>query len=110
MGRPPKLNLSHRFSELLHQIGSNVRYYREEQGLTQAELARRAKISNTTLNEIETRQFRDVRLSTLSVLAQALDTTVVHLLSGSDVELASKDQTQLLKASEAILKITRKLK
>jgi transcriptional regulator with XRE-family HTH domain len=110
MGRPPKLNLSPRFSELLHQIGSNVRYFREEQGLTQAALARRAKISNTTLNEIETRQFRDVRLSTLAALAQALETPVMHLLGGSDIELPSKDQAQLLKASESIMKITRKLK
>lgn len=110
MGRPPKSNLPVEFAELLHQIGANIAFARKEQEISQAELARRAKISVTTLNEIETRQFRDIRLSTLSLIAKALALPVARLLDRSDIELSSRDQVQLLKASEAILRITRKLR
>lgn len=79
-------------------------------GLSQAELARRSKVSITTVNEIETRQFRDVRLSTLSALARTLQIPVVRLLQSPDFDLSSRDQTQLLRASEAIFRITRKLR
>lgn len=110
MGRPPKASLPADLSSILRLIGSNLTALREEKGLSQAELARKSQVSTTTLNEIETRQFRDIRLSTLSSLARALDVPVVRLLQSSDVELQSRDQVQLLKASEAILRITRKLR
>lgn len=110
MGRVPKNNLAKRFSDVLQQIGLNIRYHRQEKNLTQAELARRAGISNTTLNEIETRQFRDIRLSTLSALAQALDVPLIHLIRDSDVEISSRDHATLLKATESILRITQRLR
>jgi transcriptional regulator with XRE-family HTH domain len=110
MGRPPKTSLPSDLSSLLRVIGANITALREEKGLSQAELARKSQVSTTTLNEVETRQFRDIRLSTLSSLARTLDIPVVRLLQSSDVELQSRDQVQLLKASEAILRITRKLR
>src|SRR4051812_17919020 len=110
MGRPVKSHLPAELAGLLKQIGANLTDLRAKKGLSQAELARRSKISTTTLNEIESRQFRDVRLSTLSALAHALGVSVIEVLQSSDVEINSKDQARLLKASEAIVRITRKLR
>ncbi len=111
MGRTPKSHLPPELVELLQHIGGNLIALRQEKNLSQAELARRARVSLTTVNEAETRQFRDIRLSTLTALASALDVPVTRLFVASDLEeLTSRDQAQLLKASEAILRITRKLR
>ena len=110
MGRPVKTNLSDDLLETLQRIGRNISAARSEKGISQAELARQAKISTTTLNEIESRQCRDIRVSTLSAIAAALDVSVGKLFASSDIDLSSRDQAQLLKASEVILKISRKIK
>lgn len=109
MGRPPKSDLSPKLVKLLQQIGANIAAIRRDQNLAQAELARRAKISLTTLNEIETRRFRNIRLSTLCAIAQALNVSVHQFFMVSDVDLSSRDRQQLLQASESILRITKKL-
>lgn len=83
---------------------------RLERKISQAALARQAGISITTLNEIETRRCRDIRLSTLSTIARTLGVSVNELLNKSDLKLNSGDRAQLLKASEAILRITRKIR
>lgn len=110
MGRPPKPELPFELKVLLKQIGINIRIIREERGISQAELARRSNISTTTMNEIETKRFRDIRLSTLTSISQALNVPVIELLKTTDVDLESKDQARLLKASEDLLKITKKLR
>ena len=109
MGRKPKATLSAEFVRLLQQVGGAIAAVRTERGISQAELARRAGVSNTTLNEIETRQFRDVRLSTLSSIAEALSVPVSYLFENSNLDLSLTDQTRLLRASETILQITKKL-
>lgn len=109
MGRSPKASLPTQLAFLLQQIGHNIGEFRREKGWTQAELARRAKVSITTLNEIETRQFRDVRLSTLSQIAVVLDVPVARLIHIPDLKLSGSEQAQLLKASEAIVKIAKRL-
>lgn len=110
MGRTPKSHLPNELASLLRQIGNNIAAIRQEKGLSQAELARRSKISATTLNEIETRQFRDVRISTLTAVASTLKVSVVQFLESSDLQISNHDQAQLLKASEAILRVTRKIR
>jgi transcriptional regulator with XRE-family HTH domain len=110
MGRPTKDSLPKDLSQLLHQIGSNISAIREDRELSQAALARHAHVSITTVNEIETRKSRDIQLSTLTSIARVLNVEVAQLLQGSDVELNSRDQEQLLKASDALLRITRKLR
>src|SRR5262245_664420 len=109
MGRPPKADLSARLLKLLHLIGSNLAALRDEQSVSQADLARLSKVSLTTINEMEARRCRDVRLSTLSSIAQALDVPLTRLFAKSDLDLNEKDRAQLLQASEAIARITRKL-
>ncbi len=110
MGRPPKSDLPHELGLLLKKIGNNIVALRQEKGLSQAELARRSKVSLTTLNEIESRPFRDIRLSTLFSIARTLEVPVIRLFEFSDIELNSRDQARLLKASEAIVQIARKLR
>jgi hypothetical protein len=62
------------------------------------------------VNEIETRQFRDIRLWILTALAQTLQVPVTRLFESTDLQLHSRDQAQLLKAAEAIMRITRKIR
>lgn len=110
MGRPPKSNLPEELKSALFAIGGNIRMHRERLGMSQTELARRAKISVTTLNELERRAFRDIRLSTLVAVAQILKLPVVGLFFQSDLNfLESSDRAQLLKASDSIFQITKKL-
>jgi transcriptional regulator with XRE-family HTH domain len=109
MGRPPKSDLHPELQKWLRQIGANLLSLRQEKGLTQAQLAAKSKISVTTINEAEARRFRDIRMSTLVSLAEGLDVSVSLLLRVSDVKLRSTDQARLLKASEDILRITKKL-
>lgn len=110
MGRRPKTNIPPQLSELLAAIAANVRDLRLAAGMTQTELAAQAKISLTTMNEIETKPLRDIRLSTLVAIASVMSVPVVRLLEGSDVNLSSRDHAKLVKAGEEILRITRKLR
>ena len=110
MGRPTKDSLPKDLSQLLQQIGNNISVIREDRELSQAALARQAQVSITTVNEIETRKSRDIQLSTLTSIARVLNVEVAQLLQGSDLELNSRDQEQHLKASDTLLRITRKLR
>ena len=108
MGRKPKADLPSDLTSVLERIGANLREARLGKGITQAALAKLSKISATTINEIETRRFRDIRVSTLLALSSPLDVEVSELLRPSDVKLSSSDRTRLLKASEDIARITKK--
>jgi len=109
MGRTPKQNLPEELSVLLDAIGANIIALRESASMTQAALARSAKISATTLNEIEARRYRDIRLSTLVSIADALGVNVLYLFPPADNRIGSHDSMTLLKASEDILRVWRKL-
>lgn len=109
MGRPPKNYKHPELLRLIKIVGANIKLIRESRQLSQAELARRASIAATTLNELETRSCRDIRLSTLIAIATALDEDVRGLFGESNVKMSSEDREKLLRASEDILKITRKI-
>ncbi len=51
---------------------NKIREIREEQGLTQAELATKANISRTILSNLETNQKCDCKISTMLAVASAL--------------------------------------
>ena len=79
--------------------------------MTQSELAAKSKVSLTTINETEGKALRDIRLSTLVALAEAMNISPVKFFGISDLDdLASADKAQLLKASELLTKLTRKIK
>ena len=107
MGRKPK-SISQDLARQLERISTNVRRLREARKFSQADIARRSKVSTTTVIEIETKPVRDIRLGTLVAIASALDVDVVRLLHGSDLRMPESDKALLLKASEDILRVTRK--
>lgn len=110
VGRPFKKDISTDLLALLERVGRNIAYYRAERSLSQVELARKSGVSVTTLNEIETFKPRDMRLSTLFAIARALGIPPVQLMSAAELDLSAKDHATLLKASEAIFRITKKLR
>lgn len=67
-------------SSLRAILAENVRACRKELGLSQEKLADRCELHRTYIGSVE-REERNVSLSTLEVLAQALGVSVVELLT-----------------------------
>lgn len=65
---------------LLSVLADNVKSHRNAQGLSQEALADRCGLHRTYIGSVE-RQERNVSLSTLEVLAQALEISVPDLLT-----------------------------
>jgi transcriptional regulator with XRE-family HTH domain len=63
------------------QFGRNLRYLRLKAELTQMELGNRADLDMSEISAFE-RGVRDVRLSTLARLAQALGVSAADLVDG----------------------------
>lgn len=69
-------------------LAENLRQFRKTQGYSQEELANRCELHRTYIGSVE-REERNVSLSTLEVLAQALGVSVPELLTqraGHDAE------------------------
>jgi transcriptional regulator with XRE-family HTH domain len=65
----------------LAQLGQRVRTLRNRRGLTQVELAEKAGIARSFIAELETAG-RNISISNLRAIAQALDLSLSRLLSG----------------------------
>lgn len=61
-------------------LAENVRSFRKDNGLSQEELADRCELHRTYIGSVE-REERNVSLSTLEVLSQALGVSVTKLLT-----------------------------
>ena len=70
-------------------LAENVRAFRKHHGYSQEELADRCGLHRTYIGSVE-REERNVTLSTLEVLAQALEVSVPQLLT-SDANNAPKN-------------------
>ncbi len=68
-------------------FGQRVRELREQRGLTQAELGRRAGFDRTTINKIERGSRGDVTISQLFTFAEALGTSPIYLLTPNDPDV-----------------------
>lgn len=55
---------------------NKLRHFREEQGMSQVELSEKSRVARTVISRIETNKEVDVKLSTLSALANALEKKV----------------------------------
>lgn len=55
---------------------NKLRHFREEQGMSQVELSEKSRVARTVISHIETNKEVDVKLSTLSALANALEKKV----------------------------------
>lgn len=63
------------------QIGLKIAYYRRLQSLTQAELARRINISDSTLGKIECGKYnKNLSLAMLMNIAEGLGVDVIMLI------------------------------
>jgi len=70
--------------ELKEKVGKNIKFFRFRRQLSQADLAEKAKISVTSLSDIE-RGNNFPQAKTLCNLAQALDVEVWSLFRGEDI-------------------------
>lgn len=57
-------------------MGFKIKEYREQQGITQKELAKKAGVSRTIINQLETGAKKNTSAATLTKIAAALRTTV----------------------------------
>jgi len=78
--------------ELKEKVGKNIKFYRFRKQFSQADLAEKAKISITSLSDIE-RGNNFPQAKTLCNLAKALDVEVWSLFRG---ETTSDDQNSVL--------------
>jgi len=77
----PEYDREYRRLAPLHQVMRDIVNLRYEKGLTQAELAKKARTHQSRISKIESGE-QDIQLSTLSALAEALDADLeVHLVS-----------------------------
>lgn len=77
------MNIEANWSKLAIEIGKRLRAQRKAEGLSLNELSRLSGSTASTLSHIE-RGTRDVKLSTLVTLAEALRTDLPHLLGAQD--------------------------
>ena len=87
-------------TELLRNVAFQLRQFRENEGLSQNELARRAKVSKTTVNDLENGVATDIQFSTLCQLARVLKKHPGELIVGSDLELSDNERKEYLRAYE----------
>lgn len=72
---------------IIRVFGTNVRFYREKQGLTQEELAEKSELHRTYISDIERFQ-RSISLSNIQKIADALGVEAYSLLvEGNNDEL-----------------------
>jgi transcriptional regulator with XRE-family HTH domain len=84
----------------LHEIGARIRSARQEQGLTQDELAQAIGVSRSAVAQWETGRAGQV-MANLTRVATALDVGVEHLMVGADkrapAQAATGDELALLR-------------
>jgi len=78
--------------ELKEKVGKNIKFFRFRRQLSQADLAEKAKISITSLSDIE-RGNNFPQAKTLCNLAKALDVEVWSLFRGENI---SDEQNKVL--------------
>jgi transcriptional regulator with XRE-family HTH domain len=84
----------------LQNVSRNIRRRRESLGLSQGELAKLARKTNRFISMIETAP-KDIRLTTLEDVAEALGCTIVELLGPvKDVPAKRKKDLKQLKIQE----------
>jgi transcriptional regulator with XRE-family HTH domain len=66
--------------DLLIHIGKRIRDLRKEKGISQEELARKAKLDRSYLGSIE-RGERNISVLTLDKIGNALDIKIVNILA-----------------------------
>lgn len=108
----PRISKQHddRFlSKLVNQIGKLLKYYRQEAGLSQNQLAKNSGVSISTINEIENCIVSDMRLSTISTLGRHLGIDPLKLLAAGNLIISEDDKKDFRTAVKILDRINRRL-
>lgn len=105
MRRISKQSLPSEIHILLDHIAKTIVSLRKLRDMSQVELSRRTGISVTTINEIERRRLRNLKLSTVVKIADSLGVSSIDLLTKPELGLDGKDQNGLITAARTILDI-----
>ena len=89
----------------LRALAAEMHSFREREGLSQQDFARRASVSKTTVNDLENEVATDLQLSTLLLLCQVMGKSPVSFLVASDLKLENGDLRAFAKALEAIKRV-----
>lgn len=84
MSREGKENLSKNISE--HSVGARIGYLRQKRGITQVDLAKMAKLSQSTIAQIESDK-KDPSLKSLTMISKALEIHISILFADEDVHV-----------------------
>lgn len=84
-----------KFEAVLRTVGLNIRKIRHQNGLTQAELAKKANIATLSLYKIEKGMY-GAKLQTLFDIASALDTDLIELLADKNILILDKEKLSFL--------------
>lgn len=85
------------------KVGDRIRYYREDRGLTQMELAARVGIGYATISKWETNVIKNIPFERLCTIADALDVTP-NILLGLEPDLIDDVVTDPKQELDAIWK------
>jgi transcriptional regulator with XRE-family HTH domain len=67
-----------------HTIGERIKYFRTQRGFSQTQLAQEAKLSQSTIAQIESGR-KDPSVITLRKIAKVVDTELASLFAANDV-------------------------
>jgi transcriptional regulator with XRE-family HTH domain len=88
MGRLFKGIKSKEMEKIINNLSRNIRHLRDEKELTTQELASDAKVSISTISEIENGRIEDFRMSTIIAIAKVLDASPLSLLENISIKSA----------------------
>lgn len=97
-----KINNNESLAEFMKMIAFKLKLYRETAGLSQSELARRAKVSKATISDLESGQSKDLQFSTICLIATALNKWPVEFLVKSEYSLTSAGKKEFMKAYDEL--------
>jgi len=92
-------------SALLKNVCRKLTVFREEAKLSQNELARHSGVALSTINELENEVATDIRFSTVTALARALERKPIEFMTDSDLNVTDLDQRELEKAYQILRKL-----
>lgn len=96
-------------NRLVRHLGNMLKYYREQNGLSQNKLSKVSGVSISTINEIENLLVSDVRLSTISTLAGTLNIDPLKLIAPANFVLNEDDKKDFRSAFKVFDRINRRL-
>lgn len=110
-GGVPRLKKQYRntaLSKIVAHVGAMLRYYREECKISQNKLSKVSGVSISTINEIENCVVNDIRLSTISTLAQYLEIDPLKLMAPSNIQFSDDDRKDFQIAVKLLNKVSKR--